>query len=106
MPSQPNKRQLERLIRLTERDLAAIERREIGPLTMREKRSILGRAAMGTAQLARGKGDKGHGSAVDRHWAAFADKRRAEIAAARQMIQGIEAEEARARVAKRAGRWL
>ncbi|CAM5251347.1 hypothetical protein SXANM310S_00021 [Streptomyces xanthochromogenes] len=100
-----NKKQLERVIRLTERELAAIERRDISPLTMREKSALLAVTAGSTAQVARGKGAGRMGRAADRYWDQFEAKRQAELAAARQMLAQIEGEQAAARVTKKARGW-
>ncbi|WP_438297727.1 hypothetical protein [Streptomyces sp. HUAS TT7] len=105
-PKMASKAQINRIIRTTENKLASVQRRELGHLTGAERRAILRHTTVGAIQVGRGKGHGRADSRAERIWGEAETRLRAELQAARSLLQQQTTQAATAKVTKRAeSRW-
>ncbi|MFP3989346.1 hypothetical protein U9R90_17975 [Streptomyces sp. E11-3] len=103
--AKPDTRRLDRAIQQSTRDLAAVQKREMGPLTGRERRALLAALAGGSVKVARHKSTKRADQQVETAWEAAEIRINAEILALQTERQRVVNEAAATKAAKKSSGW-
>lgn len=104
-PKMASKAQLERIIRTIANQLASVQQRELGHLSGSERRAIVRHTAVAGLQVGRGKSHGRADARAEQVWADAESRLRAELQAAKSLLQRQTGENATARVNKRAKGW-
>ena len=100
-----NNRQIDRMIRTAEAKLTGVRNGEISSLTAGEQARVMLHAGRGARRVLRGKSTDPADRAIDRIFAEAESRYAAELQAARNAKQGVIADAAAAKVAKKSSGW-
>ncbi|WP_030341670.1 hypothetical protein [Streptomyces sp. NRRL S-1022] len=101
----PDTRRLDKAIQQNERKLAAVQNREMWPLTGSERRAVLGAIVSGARSLHRGNGTASADRRMDTAWQSAETRLVTEIAALKTERQRIVNQAATAKAAKKSSGW-
>ncbi|MFC8095247.1 hypothetical protein [Streptomyces sp. NPDC057301] len=101
----PNTSRLDREIRQTTRKLDAVRKREMWPLTGRERRAVLAGLASGARNVVRGKSPSRAERQLETAWGCAERRLSGEISALETARQRIVNEAATAKAAKKSFSW-
>ncbi|WP_251094522.1 hypothetical protein [Streptomyces sp. Caat 7-52] len=101
----PDTRRLDKAIQQNERKLAAVQNREMWPLTGSERRAVLGAVVSGARGLRRGDGTARADRQMDTAWQSAETRLIAEIVALKSERQRVVNEAAAAKAAKKSSGW-
>ncbi|MGW3209527.1 hypothetical protein [Streptomyces sp. NPDC001135] len=103
--AKPDTRRLDREIQQTTRKLTAVQKREMWPLTGRERRAVLAALAGGSYKVVRGNSPARAERKLETAWGSAETRLSAEITALQTERQRIVNEAATAKAAKKSSGW-
>ncbi|MFD5792442.1 hypothetical protein ACFWIO_02720 [Streptomyces diastatochromogenes] len=103
--AKPETRRLDREIQQTTRKFKAVQRREMWPLTGRERRAVLAALASGSYKVVRGNSPARAERKLETAWGAAEIRLSAEISALQSERQRVVNKAAAAKAAKKSSGW-